>query len=308
MAPTLRARDLCFTAFQQDPPTMVPGTMSYLVYQQEVCPKTGRDHWQGYVEFKDAKTISAAQTLLGCLTAHMEKRKAKANDPAIEYCKKDETRKEGTDFKEFGEPKVMKGQGKRTDIDDFAEAVNAGASMEELYDDHAGIMLKYPQGVQKMLDFKIVKKPRLGQDEDMPECIWMYGPTGTGKTHRAFEDYNPDTDYVWQPDGEWGFDSYTNQSKVIINEFRGQINYANLLQMCDKFPFKVRRRGLAPTDFVAKKIIITSSMHPRDVYSKLAERDSLEQLCRRFTITEITHRSDQPPPQAPVFHPRTTAI
>jgi hypothetical protein len=63
----------------------------------------------------------------------------------------------------------------------------------------------------------------------MTTCTWYYGPTATGKSHRAFEGFNPITDYVWADDNGWQ-DGYTGQPRVIINDFRGDIiKYNELL-------------------------------------------------------------------------------
>ena len=39
----------CFTSFLTDPPNFDEVRMSYLCYAPEVCPSSGRDHWQGFV-------------------------------------------------------------------------------------------------------------------------------------------------------------------------------------------------------------------------------------------------------------------
>ena len=72
-----------------------------------------------------------------------------------------------------------------------------------------------------------------------------------------------------------------------MNDFRGDVKYGELLQLVDKWPYQVSRRGREPTPFLARKVVVTSSMHPRDVYSGIAEKDSIAQLERRFEIREF---------------------
>jgi len=119
---------------------------------------------------------------------------------------------------------------------------------------------------------------------EMTTCEWLTGPSGSGKSHKAFEGYNPDTHYKWKYDNGWQ-DDYRQQPIVIINEFRGQIKYSDLLELIDKFPCEVRRRNRTPLPFTSKHIIITSVLSPQEVYCNLAQNDSLQQLLRRIKIT-----------------------
>ena len=75
-------------------------------------------------------------------------------------------------------------------------------------------------------------------------------------------------------DGGW-WDGYTGQETVIINEFRGGIAYSELLDLLDKYPKTVRRRCREPVPFLAKRVIITSVLQPKEVYCNLAENDTL---------------------------------
>lgn len=77
---------ICFTAYGDAPPVH-HATISYLIYQREVCPTTGRDHWQGYAEArtKNGKTVQAWQRALGVPGAHVEKRRAMRKQ-ARRYC------------------------------------------------------------------------------------------------------------------------------------------------------------------------------------------------------------------------------
>lgn len=69
--------------------------VKYVTYQVERCPKTGRLHYQGYIEFTGKKTWSwVHKNLKGLETAHLEQRKG-SQDEAINYCQKVESRVRG---------------------------------------------------------------------------------------------------------------------------------------------------------------------------------------------------------------------
>ena len=139
---------------------------------------------------------------------------------------------------------------------------------------------QYGRTLSKIEDLALRKQFRSW----MTTCEWIYGPTGTGKSARAFEGYNPDTHYLWKDDKGWQ-DGYVGQPIVIMNDFRGEIPYNSLLQLIDRYPHFVSRRGREPAPFLAKHVIITSSLSPDQVYHRRLEQDSIEQLLRRIKVT-----------------------
>lgn len=120
---------------------------------------------------------------------------------------------------------------------------------------------------------------------EMTQGYWLYGDTGVGKSHAAFAGFNPSTHYVWSYSKFQN--GYTGQETVIMNEFRGQIEYDRLLDLIDKWPLCVDIKCMSPVPFLAKKVIITSSLRPDEVYHRRNEKDSLEQLLRRVKVIEV---------------------
>lgn len=155
---------------------------SYLVYQLEVCPESGRDHYQGYVQFPRSKALSGCKKLFP--TAHWEPRK-KAHEAARLYCMKESTRKPGTDSGpfEFGTG-VVKGSRTRK-VREQCERSPERMKLEE-----SSLYRKWYSGEteevfskrfkfdfelkdwQKQLSEMIVKPA------DSRTIIWVYGPNG----------------------------------------------------------------------------------------------------------------------------------
>ena len=141
---------------------------------------------------------------------------------------------------------------------------------------------QYGRTLNKIEDLAMRNKYR----SEMTKGIWYWGETGVGKSHKAFEGFNPKTHYVLPNDNGW-WDAYTQQDTIIINDFRGEIRYNELLNLVDKWPFNVKRRNREPIPFISKTVIITSSLKPEDVYHNRNDEDKIEQLLRRFEVIKV---------------------
>lgn len=106
-----RYRNWCFTLYSD--PSDVDfddvRTLRYCVYQHELCPKTGQDHWQGYMEFGTPKRMKAVKEILQDRSAHLEARRG-TREQARAYCMKLDTRFPGEEPYEFGDFGTKQGQ------------------------------------------------------------------------------------------------------------------------------------------------------------------------------------------------------
>ncbi|GAC77836.1 replication protein, partial [uncultured marine virus] len=273
MAEPSKCRDYCFTSFMVDKPVF-KDNCTYLIFGKEICPDTQREHWQGYAEFRSPKTIKAAQKTLAIGAAHMEGRRGTRTE-AADYCKKDNI------FEEFGERKQDDAPGTRTDLLHMKRAIDEGKSTEELWDLDFGTMSRYGKAMKEYQDLKARKRFRT----EMTKGIWYWGETGVGKSHKAFSEFSDETHYNLPVGDKGWWDGYEGQETVVINDFRGCIPYAQMLQLVDKWPHSVSRRGREPRQFTSKQVIVTSPMPPDKVYCQQNEKaDSISQLLRRFTV------------------------
>lgn len=267
----------------------------YGVVGKEVCSTTGTPHLQIYLHFASPRRWNAINNKCNKKAYWKPKYKNSSTQQAIDYCKKGEQSHEeyelyktagpnygkNADVTEWGTPPTS--QGARNDLEALREEINDGTTVDEIVMNDPMVYHQYGRTLQRLEDLRMRKVFR----QHMTEGIWLYGETGTGKSETAFKDFNPDTHYVWRYDNGWN-DGYTQQDVVIIDEFRGQMPMNELLMMIDKHPnYYVRRRGREPLPFVSKKVIITSALHPEEVYHNLAENDKLNQLLRRIKITKL---------------------
>lgn len=131
---------------------------------------------------------------------------------------------------------------------------------------------------------------------EMTQGIWYYGATDVGKSHQAFvthQLYDPKKCYNKDLNVKW-WDNYKQQDICILNEFRGQLKFSELLSLVDKWPKDVPIRNRPSIPFTSKTVIITSSKHPKNVYENaLDDEESFAQFERRFKIIELFKNGEE---------------
>lgn len=134
-----RAKNWCFTLNNYDEADCArlliqDDKIKYLIYGKE-RGENGTMHLQGFVSFKDRVSFNVAKSYVSN-RCHLEV--ARNCTQSITYCKKE------NDFYEVGEFTVS--IGKRSDLDDFKDAVKAGMSdMKDVRELHSEVAMKYPR-------------------------------------------------------------------------------------------------------------------------------------------------------------------
>lgn len=156
--------------------------------------------------------------------------------------------------------------------------MEAGASIEDIADEHGAQVIKYHKGIEKLIDIK-----RSGRDADTAPTILIYwGESGTGKTRKATEEY-PDSYILTKPnkDGNVWFDGYQGEETVILDEFYGWVPYDLLLRMCDRYPLRVPFKG-GYYKFKATRIVFTSNKPWKEWYPNIDDLSAFERRIREF--------------------------
>lgn len=161
--------------------------------------------------------------------------------------------------------------------------VHENATIRQVALEYPESFVKYNRGFKQLR--ALMLPPRALADA--PEVTVLWGVTGSGKSHDARKKYWPDEPYyVWKPsNGPW-WDGYDGEKKVIIEEFRGSMLWADLLILLDKYECRVPVKG-GFIEMQASKFVITSPKPPREWYHDDDTYDKLSQLTRR--CTEVVH-------------------
>jgi len=283
-----QGRYACFTFFPEHHPEAKdgkpqydPARHEYLVYQGEICPTTGKFHYQGYVQFKDKIKLGLAQKSLGATKKlHMEQQKG-TNNEARDYCMDPDKR--STLPEEFGNFK-SEGQGKRSDLSRVADAIKLGTPLREVAKTYPETFMRYRRSIREYSrDLKRDDSPRTWP----MEVHVRYGAPGTGKTRFIFDSHPFEDVYTRPNDGVWFTTDYVGQRVCVLDEFNPQVYpIQNLLQLLDRYPMQVPCKG----DFLTfcSKIIYITSDSPPDQWYPGASRDQQAALLRRITtITRL---------------------
>lgn len=244
----------------------------YHIIGDENAPSTGTPHLQGYFEFNSEKKKT---TLIKAFpNASFRITMGSGEDNKI-YCSKENK------IFEYGEPTKI-GRGTRTDLINLRDDILNGKKVDEICLENPDKYHQYGRTISKIEDLRMRKVFR----KEMTQGYLYWGESGTGKSELAFENFNPDTHYVWKYE-KWQ-DGYTQQETVILDEFRDQLSFKELLRLVDKHPnYYCFRRNREPMPFTSKKVIITSACPPEDLFMDLRDSDSLEQFNRRFIVKEF---------------------
>lgn len=284
----MRTRSWCFTSYAVDKPVWNDKRMAYLLYAPEVCPTTGKKHWQGYVYYKEKVSLKMSQKLLATGEHHHDPCIGTATDNynyiVGPYEKDDKVKPHNPDFEEFG---VMPKQGMRRDLNEIKDKLlKQETTINNILTEEPILFHQYGRTLERLDDLRMCGIYRT----EMTTGLWLWGKTGAGKSHRAFEGFDPKTHYVWNTSDNGWWENYQQQEIVIINELReGGVSYDMLLQLLDKWPYTVKRRGRPPLPFTSKKIIITSSLPPKHIFKMngMSGLDKLEQLYRRCEVKNM---------------------
>jgi hypothetical protein len=183
-------------------------------------------------------------------------------------------------------------QGQRRDLDIIEELIIQGMTPNEIMD----LSISYRKHEKIIRDAYYRKRAKETPVKRDIKVFWHCGEAGTGKSHtfvQLAECHGEDNIY-FVGEYERGFDKYNGEPILILDEFRGQIKYENLLIMLGGYKTQTYARY---TNVVGlwDEIHITSVFAPDILYESMIKSyrtvDTFEQLKRRIS-TIVYHYQD----------------
>ena len=244
----------------------------YWIAGSEICPDTGRHHWQCYVHYPHPRTWKTLKEAYP--RAHIEPARGSPEKNRL-YCKKDGR------FYEHGD---LPQQGARSDIAAFVAAAAAGVDDATLLADYPVAYLRYGKHLERVRAASLA--PLVSAYDESVSVHAHWGPTGTGKTRAVYDKHQLAVYALLSTKPLW-FDGYNPRvhSVLLVDDYRGEIPFSQFLRLIDKY----RRDWPVKGGRVAGRwttIYITSDTHPREWYPN-PDPNAYAQLRRR--LTEITH-------------------
>lgn len=245
----------------------------YLIAAQEDAPRTGHAHIHVYVYYRNQTKLFKGK-LEG---AHCEVCKGTAGQN-IDYVKKD-----GRVITEIGEcPRLDRvRQHKHITVSD------ALSMTEEQLQEVPVSSYHYVQEIRRE---KEEKEKLASHTIERKQVHWIYGPTGTGKTLRAWNAHATPVEFDGRFFTDWG------DSKVVLfDDFRGEIPYKTMLKLTDQYKNKYicNIKGSWRV-WDVDEIFITAPKSPAETYAKQNDKqDSISQLMRRLTECTYTGPGQQ---------------
>lgn len=255
---------------------------TFKVYQYEKGDEC-TPHIQAYIELDRDRGFKFMKSRYP--RAHIEPARGTQYDN-IRYCTKEETR--DSPGKTMGIPR-SKSQGKRSDIITIKDNVMAQSKIDYI-SDHPIEYAKYHKSIDALYNNKLQNIQR-----EPPNVTVFYGPPGSGKTRKVYSSHIQEEIYTLtmtkKHETIW-FDGYDPEQHTVllIDDFYGNMPFAFLLRILDRYPVKLPIKG-SMTNLLVTHIYITSNVHPDQWYHYNENKNYLA-LKRR--ITDLQHIDKQP--------------
>ena len=242
-------------------------SVEYLCFGKEVG-ESGTPHLQGYVRFKSQVRMATVKEAVGN-RAHVEIARGNVQQN-LDYCRKD------GDFTEVGRRPMTqsdKGAAEKRRYEDAWEAALEG----RMDDIDADLRIRHYSTIKRIRADALNAQ---ALEDTTEEMLWFTGPSGTGKSRKARDDY---PGLFIKPINKW-WDGYTDEDTVLLDDFdkRHSVLSYHLKIWADRYPFRAEIKG-GTVMIRPRRIIVTSNWTPQEIWDEDSTGD-LEPILRRFKV------------------------
>lgn len=271
------ARHWCFTInnpnISSDQLEQLLSNFQY-VFQLE-SGANGTRHFQGYVVLPVKQRLTYLRRVISPI-GHYEIANGSPEDN-IRYCTKNEGRIEPPRIRGLVLPgenggRRNGGRGRPSQLDAACTLLKE-EGMAAVVEQFPGVYVRHFRGLEQLKLFW-----RRGRRlTEPPEVIWIYGPSGTGKSTIA--DMCEPNAYR-KANGQW-WDGYDDHDAVIWDDFSGRYPFRDLLVVLDKLGCNVEKKG-SSCALMASKFIFTTNLPPWTFYN--SQENTMDAFMRRITL------------------------
>lgn len=186
-------------------------------------------------------------------------------------------------------------QGKRNDLKEATDKILAKRPLSEIAEEHPNTFVRYSRGLRDLAN-TVTKSNRSNTWDQPGKYLWIWGPTGSGKTTGVITKYGADNVYI-KSGGKWfdGFDPLQHRV-ILIDDYRlsrESLQLDDLLRIAQPFTCQVEIKG-GYVNLSDQAIIVTSNLPPDSIWPG----SECEPLKRRFHIKKMIKEeelNDSPP-------------
>lgn len=190
-------------------------------------------------------------------------------------------------FEEYGIMPIDKAEKNKNTSEQVFEMVKSGNSNIDVID-------KFPSYATKIHHLETLRQEILKEEFSdktrFVEVFYIFGEAGTGKTRFVMENFGY-KNVCKVSDYKNPFDNYKGQDILLLDEFRSQIDFSELLQITDIYPCDLHARySNRPACYT--KIYIVSNIDLKRQYVDIQNNDpkSWNALIRRI---DVVYRFDK---------------
>jgi len=260
----------------------------------------GTEHFQGYVELKRSERMTKVKDLIG-ENPHMEAANGD-KESNLKYCTKEEGRKEGPWI--WGTCTEKKGQGKRSDLNDFAMMIEEyGGITDEVMQAFPGHALQFRRQAKERTEEIVMKlakekekawwmeQKRL-KDAGLPyltqrqmKCIMLFGPTAVGKTtHVKLETLGMGEDLYEKAGNNKWYPGYAGEKHMLVDEMTTGFCEKDIRNFN-----KMTNLGMNVQEVKGSHVLLdvetawfTTNKHPLHIWDEVKESGTYKAFVRRF--------------------------
>lgn len=264
-----------------------PIWLTFCTWQLEIGAE-GTLHYQGYMELLGKHSIVQLHEVDDFRHAHFEVRRG-TQAQAIAYTRKDETRVDGP-----WTHGVLKEQGKRSDLLEVKEALDAGVALKRVHEDHFSTFIRFGRALKEYK--RTITEPRNFKSK----VILFVGPPGVGKSTVA-KILAKKIGSVYRVPAPKGsglyYDDYDGQDVMLVDEFDGHVmKPTDFNALCDEHECVLPVHGGAGHQMISPYIFIVSNYTPKTWWKK-RNASQLRQTTRRIDV--VFKMGMRSAPQAP---------
>lgn len=238
--------------------------LKYAIFQREKGEESGIEHFQFFVDFKNARTFKWVKENLpyGCHFKPMRSTKTLCKN----YCSKTDTRISET-YYEIGE---FVEERQRTDLASILDMIKQKIPFDVIQEAYPTQCIMYKRQLQEYAQ-TLSNKENKSKLRDV-KVYYLYGEPGCGKTSLMVKELGLENTFLVDTYDKSMFTLYNNEENIVFDEFTGKVEITYMNKLLDRYP--VQLRGLNVVKMASYSTVwVISNLSLQNQYKQIQEEN-----------------------------------